>query len=303
MYKWQQVAKFALVPAARLAVLLESEVFYAAPRPASQPNHFGLVLYYPSDEVDRGWLRHEPVADLFAASADQILSPEELSSLRERVAIQNEDIAYEECRALVLDVNKSTQNPRRAQACANAMAVVDQARSVRQQTRLLQQQAEFAERQRKEMERLRQEIEAEQLQEEQRERRRRIFRAIGAGLSAYGQALQGGPSARTYTPSPPPSPSYAPIQPSPVTGALPAPQASHGCSSDFECGYGNACVKPNFSASGTCMQAVNGYGVPTFNPPRTDSVMPKFPNRSDCKFLSDCPPGFTCDTNSGTCVK
>ncbi len=293
MYKWQQVAKFALVPAARLAVLLESEEFYAAPQPASQASHFGLVLYYPSDDADRGWLKHEPVSDLFAASADQILPPEELSALREQVAIQNEDLAYEECRALVLDVNKSTQDPKRAQACTNAMAVVDRARSVRQQTRFLQQQAELAERQREEMERLRLEIEAEQRQEEQGERQRRILRAIGAGLSAYGQAIQNGPTASAYT-SQPSAHRRRPAE---------TQQNSRGCSSDFECGFGNVCVKSNFSASGRCMRAVNEYGSPNYSPPRTDSVMPKLPNRSDCKFVTDCPPGFTCDTSSGTCVR
>ena len=296
MYKWQQVAKFALVPAARLAVLLESETFYAAPQPVSQPNHFGLVLYYPSNDVDRGWLRHESVSGLLAANADQILSAEELSALRAQVAIQNEDLAYEECQELVLDVNKSTQNPKRAQACANAMAAIDHARSVRQQTRLLQQQIEFAKRQREEMDRLRQEGEAEQQQEDQRERRRKILRAIGAGLSAFGQGLQSG-----STEAPSTSPQSARRRPTEATTGM--QEKGHSCSSDFECGIGNVCVKPNYSTSGKCMQAVNEYGVQDYSSPRLDSVMPKFPNRSDCKFLTDCPLGFTCDTNSGICVR
>ena len=144
MYKWQDVAKFALVPAARLAVLLESEEFYAAPQRVSKPNHFGLVLYYPSDDVDRGWLSREPAAGLLAASADQILSPEELRALRSKVAIRNEDLTYEECRLLVLDINKSTQDSERAQACVNAMAAIDRARSLRQQTHFLKEKLKIS---------------------------------------------------------------------------------------------------------------------------------------------------------------
>jgi hypothetical protein len=300
MYRWQDVAKFALVPAARLAVLLESEAFFAAPQRASRPNHFGLVLYYPSDDVDRGWLRHEPVSGLFAAAADQILSPDELHALREKVAIRNEDLAYEECRALVLDINKATQNPQRAQACTNAMAAIDRARSVRQQTRLLQQQAEFAERQREEMKRMEEENEARQQEEETRERRRRILRAIGAGLSAIGNAASAGAQAGNTTAST--------TQPVPTPTPMPLPQGappltSSGCSSDFDCGIGNRCVKPNFSSQGTCMRLVNEYGEPTYDLPRINSVSPKVPSRHDCKFSTDCPIGFRCDTNSGACIR
>lgn len=76
-----------------------------------------------------------------------------------------------------------------------------------------------------------------------------------------------------------------------------------GCASDFACGAGYRCVKPNYSATGTCARAVDAQGVPTFQPSSTGSVGPKLPSKGDCSFDTDCSPGFRCDTASGACVR
>jgi hypothetical protein len=75
------------------------------------------------------------------------------------------------------------------------------------------------------------------------------------------------------------------------------------CLSDVQCGVGNRCVKPNYSSRGTCMKVVNEYGTPVYAPPRTDSIMPKMPQPTDCNYGKLCPVGFTCDFKSGACIK
>src|SRR5581483_11738791 len=76
------------------------------------------------------------------------------------------------------------------------------------------------------------------------------------------------------------------------------------CTSDFSCGVGRRCVKPNFSTSGTCMNVVNQVGVQQFTTmPSLDSVGPKMPVSTDCHFDTDCPVLFRCDARSGACLK
>jgi len=75
------------------------------------------------------------------------------------------------------------------------------------------------------------------------------------------------------------------------------------CSSDFGCGPGFRCVKPNYSSLGTCMRLVDGYGVNQFSTPRSNSTGPKMPAATDCRFDTDCPPTFRCDQRSGACVR
>lgn len=79
---------------------------------------------------------------------------------------------------------------------------------------------------------------------------------------------------------------------------------SAGCSSDFECGFGNLCVKGQNSFKGTCAKAVNEFGNPTFTPPRTNSVGPG--GEGQCAFDTECPIGFRCVKGSalrGNCMK
>lgn len=119
-----------------------------------------------------------------------------------------------------------------------------------------------------------------------REQHRRRMLAVAAGLQAMGQAMAQ------------PQRTYAPI-------AVSTPGSSAACSSDYDCngGVGYTCVKQNYSATGFCATAVNGYGVQTFNAPQANSVMVKVPVSTDCKFVTDCPAGFSCDASSGACLR
>lgn len=113
------------------------------------------------------------------------------------------------------------------------------------------------------------------------QRRRRRVAAVAQGLQAFGRSMQGASTASTG-----------------AAGSV----VTSGCSSDFQCGTGRTCVKDNYSARGVCMRAVDEHGVPTFEPPRTDSVGVKAPEPGDCQ-LGGCPIGFTCDVRSGACIK
>jgi hypothetical protein len=84
--------------------------------------------------------------------------------------------------------------------------------------------------------------------------------------------------------------------PTSASGAM-AEQA--GCSSDYECGFGNYCVKPQFQARGACAKVVNQFGVPTYAPPRANSIAPAGPG--NCRFDTDCSPGFQCV--QGNCMQ
>ena len=119
-----------------------------------------------------------------------------------------------------------------------------------------------------------------------REQHRRRMMAVAAGLQAMGQSMSQPQGYR------------------PATSTVITPYAA-GCSSDFDCsgGVGYVCVKQNFATTGYCATAVNSYGTQTFQAPRLNSVMPKMPVSTDCKGLMDCPPGFSCQVTSGTCVR
>ncbi len=108
------------------------------------------------------------------------------------------------------------------------------------------------------------------------QRRRAALAAVGAGLQAYGSALQNS--------APPPQ------QPLPTVQAVPK------CSNDFECDYGNACVKDSGAFQGVCAKVTNAYGIPTYQAPRSDSIGP---GTGDCSFDTDCGPGWRCQKTSG----
>lgn len=144
-----------------------------------------------------------------------------------------------------------------------------------------------------------------QRQQEERQRRRR---AIAAALQGLGQAMQSSAAVRTQgaTPGGMAQTNVAPIDTSPTHyGASPSFSRSQppGCSSDFACGFGHVCVKPNFSATGTCMRSVDSLGLQQMNPPRSSSVGVKTPSPKDCHFDTDCGIGFRCDTASGACLR
>lgn len=76
---------------------------------------------------------------------------------------------------------------------------------------------------------------------------------------------------------------------------------SNQCSSDFSCGIGFTCVKAPYKSNGVCTKSVNKYGTRQFNTPNTDSIGVNF--NAQCRFTTDCPVGFTCDSKLKACVK
>jgi hypothetical protein len=112
-----------------------------------------------------------------------------------------------------------------------------------------------------------------------RERRKRSLRAVAAALQASSATLQ-----------------------SHSAGYTSGTTTANVCSSDYGCGPGYACVKPNFSSTGTCMRAVNADGLPAYGP-RIESVNVKVPQSTDCRSAADCPALFHCDLASGACLR
>src|SRR5262245_48762261 len=70
---------------------------------------------------------------------------------------------------------------------------------------------------------------------------------LGSGYSAPA-AAQSGPTIGT-----------APIATRAMPGAALDVNGPRPCSSDFACGIGFQCVKPNFSTQGSCMRSVNNF--------------------------------------------
>ena len=79
-------------------------------------------------------------------------------------------------------------------------------------------------------------------------------------------------------------------------------KAAKECSSDIQCGIGNACLKNYSSLTGYCVRSVNEYGTQTFNLPDLNSIGPKFRSTNDCQYTG-CPAGFSCQLSSGACVR
>lgn len=76
-------------------------------------------------------------------------------------------------------------------------------------------------------------------------------------------------------------------------------QSNSGCSSDFDCGTGQVCVKKPNNFSGICMNSVNEWGNNTYHSPSLDSINP----RMDYDQCGQCPIGFRCDLKYKVCVK
>lgn len=79
-----------------------------------------------------------------------------------------------------------------------------------------------------------------------------------------------------------------------------------GCYSDFDCGFGNKCVKPagGISIDGVCVTPSDQFGNPrhSYDAPKS---RPREVER--CSFDTDCSIGFSCMKRSGEiygiCVK
>lgn len=74
-----------------------------------------------------------------------------------------------------------------------------------------------------------------------------------------------------------------------------------GCRSDFNCSYGERCVKPPMKSKGVCLKAVDSYGLPTLDGPSMESIYP----RTDlgCISSAECPVGFRCNSQLKVCTR
>lgn len=76
---------------------------------------------------------------------------------------------------------------------------------------------------------------------------------------------------------------------------------SFSCRTDYDCGYGNKCVKPDgsYSLTGTCVVPSNEYGQRDYSNSYNNWGNGQPTNVSSCQFNSDCGYGFKCLKESG----
>lgn len=74
-----------------------------------------------------------------------------------------------------------------------------------------------------------------------------------------------------------------------------------GCSSDFNCSYGERCVKPPLKMDGVCLKAVDSNGMPTLDGPSSESIYPR--TSLGCISSVECPIGFSCHSQLKVCTK
>lgn len=72
------------------------------------------------------------------------------------------------------------------------------------------------------------------------------------------------------------------------------------CSSDYDCGFGSHCAKPDYQAVGICMKTVDENGLQQYKSPRPDSV---WVGKGQCSSDADCTGNFRCDSQYNACVK
>lgn len=79
------------------------------------------------------------------------------------------------------------------------------------------------------------------------------------------------------------------------------------CYNDFECGFGNVCVKPSgsYSMTGICITPVNEFGNKDYTGRQRQEIGPK--EIEGCSWNTDCKIGFKCLKEAGQlkgiCVK
>ena len=89
-----------------------------------------------------------------------------------------------------------------------------------------------------------------------------------------------------------------------VVGCAPWRSPSRGavvvdrtCHSDYACPRGEVCAKEAYRSRGTCLRAVDRYGLRVYEK-RPESVEP---GRPGCRDMGDCPVRFRCQR--GVCVR
>lgn len=79
------------------------------------------------------------------------------------------------------------------------------------------------------------------------------------------------------------------------------------CYSDYQCGFGNVCVKPegSYSSTGVCISPVDEFGNKDYGARMEQEVGPR--EVEGCSWNTDCEIGFKCLKEAGQlegiCVK
>jgi hypothetical protein len=72
------------------------------------------------------------------------------------------------------------------------------------------------------------------------------------------------------------------------------------CMSDYNCPYGQKCVKAPYQYHGSCMEVVNRYGQRSFDYRPNGDIDS---GQAECRFDTDCDIGFRCDRYYKKCFK
>lgn len=144
------------------------------------PQGFVRVYFVLGGQDTMDYMRSLKVDGRFERP-DLILSREDLGYFREAAAVHREDVAYDECRRFMFDVQKAAADPAKGQACANTMAVIDRSRSQRQQAASNSAQQQAAVYQQQQVELMQQQIQM-QAAENVRQRRREAMIDLAKAL-------------------------------------------------------------------------------------------------------------------------
>lgn len=73
------------------------------------------------------------------------------------------------------------------------------------------------------------------------------------------------------------------------------------CRTDYDCGYGNKCIKPagSYSLTGSCVTPTNEYGQRDYNSYKGWGNNSQPREVSSCQFNTDCTFGFKCMKEAG----
>jgi hypothetical protein len=73
------------------------------------------------------------------------------------------------------------------------------------------------------------------------------------------------------------------------------------CTNDYECGYGNRCVKPSgsYSYTGSCVTLIDKYGNKDYGADSTWGSSYGLKTVDGCQWSSECYYGYKCMKESG----
>jgi len=174
-YDLSAIAHVAFAPAAVWALYLDIGT-YLMSSVRSEHGRFWATFAYP-DQTLLAKIQTSATGWVFVTSQTE-LAPDAYQYWHERVAVQREDRAYEECNKLVLSPDASLRDPARAQACVTTMAVVDARRKQRSEQADRRQRFEEAERDRQLMVQMQQQQQEFIADENRKAARQELLRSL-----------------------------------------------------------------------------------------------------------------------------